>query len=213
MTDSKDLLCALHWRYATKAFDPEKILTSEQIDRVVEAFNLTATSYGLQPVKLFVVSDKQLQEKLTAASWGQNQVRTASHVLIFCIKTEITPKYIHDYFEREIEIRRTDPSILEPYRKRLINLFDQLDDQQIKNWATNQAYLTFGNLLTFCAYEGIDACPMEGFNKEEIDDILELRDKNLETVLLLPIGVRSQEDFFSTLQKVRKPLEKSIEYL
>src|SRR5690625_6029466 len=90
----KDLLKALSWRYATKTFDPEITLSKEQIDRIVEAFNLTATSFGLQPVKLFVVKDKGLKEQLTEASWGQNQVRTASHVLVFCIKTEITPEYI-----------------------------------------------------------------------------------------------------------------------
>ncbi|HLS12854.1 MAG TPA: NAD(P)H-dependent oxidoreductase [Flavobacteriaceae bacterium] len=209
----KDLLKALSWRYATKTFDPEITLSKEQIDRIVEAFNLTATSFGLQPVKLFVVKDKGLKEQLTEASWGQNQVRTASHVLVFCIKTEITPEYIHDYFNREEKIRSTDPSILKPYRKRLIEMFEAYDKDKVKSWATNQAYLTMGNVLTFCASEGIDSSPMEGFDAERVDTILELQKRNLASVLLLPIGKRSDQDFFASLEKVRKPIDKSVEHL
>lgn len=210
---SEDLLKALSWRYATKSFNPEVSISKAQIDRIVEAFNLTATSFGLQPVKLFVVKDKTIKEQLTQASWGQNQVRTASHVLVFCIKTEITPEYIHDYFNREEKIRSTHPSILKPYRKRLIEMFDAYDATQIKSWATNQAYLTMGNILTFCAAEGIDSSPMEGFDTKRVDTILELKKRNLAAVLMLPIGMRSKEDFFASLEKVRKPIDKSVEHL
>lgn len=210
---NKDLLSALSWRYATKSFDPEITISKEQIDRIVEAFNLTATSFGLQPVKLFVIKDKGLKEQLTQASWGQNQVRTASHVLVFCIKTEITPEYIHRYFNREEEIRSTDPSILKPYRERLIEMFSEYDAEKIRSWATNQAYLTMGNMLTFCASEGIDSSPMEGFDPARVDAILELEKRNLASVLLLPIGIRSEDDFFASLEKVRKPIENAVEHL
>lgn len=210
---NKDLLQALQWRYATKAFDTDKSISKEAINRLVEAFNLTATSYGLQPVKLFVVEDKAMKEQLTDASWGQNQVRTASHILVFCIKKEITPEYIHAYFDMEIEVRQTDPHILEPYRKSVIQTFSKNDTKDTKQWATNQAYLTLGNLLTFCAHEGIDTCPMEGFNKVKVDEVLDLEKHHLESVLLLPIGYRSKEDFFSSLEKVRKPIEQSVEFL
>lgn len=209
----KDLLNALSWRYATKTFDPEIIISKKQIDRIVEAFNLTATSFGLQPVKLFVVKDKDLKEELTQASWGQNQVRTASHVLVFCVKTEITPEYIHGYFNREEEVRSTDPSILKPYRERLIEMFSEFDTDKIRSWATNQAYLTMGNILTFCAAEGIDSSPMEGFDPERVDSVLELKKQNLTSVLLLPIGIRSKNDFFASLEKVRKPIENAVEHL
>lgn len=209
----KDLLEALSWRYATKSFNPEITISKSQIDRIVEAFNLTATSFGLQPVKLFVVKDKGLKEQLTEASWGQNQVRTASHVLVFCIKTEITPEYIHDYFNREEKIRSTDPSILKPYRQRLIDRFEEYDSEKIKHWATNQAYLTMGNVLTFCAAEGIDSSPMEGFDSARVDAILKLKKLNLASVLMLPIGMRSEEDFFASLEKVRKPIDKSVKHL
>lgn len=207
------MLKVLQWRYATKAFDTNRLISQIDINRVVEAFNLTATSYGLQPVKLFVVESKTLKEELTAASWGQNQVRTASHVLVFCIKKEITPDYIHAYFDMEIEVRKTEPHILEPYRERVIEMFSAYNADEIKSWATNQAYLTLGNLLTFCAHEGIDTCPMEGFDSARVDEILDLKQRNLESVLLLPVGYRSKEDFFSSLKKVRKPINKSVTFL
>lgn len=207
---NKDLLKSLAWRYATKKFDTDKIVSKETIDRMVAAFNLTATSFGLQPVSLLVVETKDLQEKLTEASWGQNQVRTASHVLVFCIQNKITPEYIHAYFDMEIEIRQTEPHILAPYRERTIKMFCELDKEEVKTWATNQAYLTIGNMLTFCAYEGIDTCPMEGFDKVLVDQALSLEERNLKSVLLLPIGYRAEDDFFSSLEKVRKPIEESV---
>ena len=79
--------------------------------------------------------------------------------------------------------------------------------------ATNQAYLTLGNILTFCASEGIDSSPMEGFDPARVDAILELEKRNLASVLLLPIGIRSADDFFASLEKVRKPIENAVEHL
>lgn len=202
----KDLLDALAWRYATKAFEDRKI-DEDTITRIVEAFNLTATSFNLQPVKLYVIGDKALQEQLTEASYGQKQVKTASHILVFCVKKHVSPDYIHNYFDREEEIRNTDPKILEPYRENLIKMFSSFDEERVRFWASNQAYLSMGNLLTFLAHEGVDSCPMEGFDRTKVDEILALDKEGLGSVLLLPIGYRDEEDFFASLEKVRQPVE------
>ena len=52
----------LKWRYAVKKFDHHKILSDNQINILKQAFNLTATSYGLQPIKLVVVKNKDIQK-------------------------------------------------------------------------------------------------------------------------------------------------------
>ncbi|MCM5663618.1 NAD(P)H-dependent oxidoreductase [Galbibacter mesophilus] len=201
---------ALEWRYAVKKFDNEKLLADSKVNTLKKAFNLTATSYGLQPVTLLIVSDKRIQKKLTASSWNQKQVENASHVLILCIQDEINETYIKRYFERVKHVRNTPDEVLEPFQDFLIKDFKKKTVEEIKNWAKNQAYLALGNLLTVCAIEGIDACPMEGFSPDEYDEILQLKEKNLSSVLVLPVGYRAEDDMFANFKKVRKPLKDSV---
>ena len=208
-----DILERLRWRYATKKFDNDAFISEEQMDRIKEGFNLTATSYGLQPLKLLVIKDKQLQAELVQFSMGQEQVAQASHVLVFCIDTKIDSEYIGKHFDRVQEIRNTPEEILKPFEENLIESFSLKTDEALQNWATKQAYLAMGNLLTILAYEGIDACPMEGFNPDDYDRVLDLQSKNLKSVLVMPIGFRAEDDMFSSFKKVRKRMEDVVIHL
>lgn len=204
------ILDDLSWRYATKKFDNTKKLSDEQLNLLKEGFNLTASSYGLQPVSLVVIENQDLKEKLVAHSMEQEQVANASHLLVFCVQTKIDSVYINDYFKRVQEIRNTPDQVLAPFKDFLLNDFKNKDASEIKLWATKQAYLAMGNLLTICAVEKIDACPMEGFIPEEYDKMLGLKEKGLQSVLIMPVGYRAQDDPFTSFKKVRKPLAKAI---
>lgn len=201
---------ALKWRYATKKFDPNRLLSEEQIEKLKQAFNLTATSYGLQPLKLVVIHNKMLQEELRAHSFNQPQVSTASHVLILCIEKEVGKQFIENYFQHVRDIRNTPEDILKPHRNFLVEDFERKPIDDIRTWATHQAYLVLGSLLTVCAVEGIDSCPMEGFLPEKYDELLELDKLNLQSVLALPVGFRASEDFFADFKKVRRPIEETV---
>ena len=207
-----DILKQLNWRYATKSFDSEKIIPENDISTIVNAFNLTATSYGLQPIKLMVISDKLVQEDLVEHSMYQKQIGQASHVLVFCVDTKINDQTIIDYFELVKKVRHTPDDILNPFKKFLIEDFKAKSEKEIFEWASKQAYLAMGNLLTVCAMLNIDACPMEGFVPEQYDELLNLKKLNLKSVLVMPIGYRAKDDLMSSLQKVRKPLEDVIIY-
>ncbi|OIQ24053.1 NAD(P)H-dependent oxidoreductase [Lacinutrix sp. MedPE-SW] len=205
-----NVIDALKWRYATKEFDPSKKVSNKTLETILEAFNLTATSYGLQPIKLLVIEDKTKQKELVAFSMNQVQVAQASHVLVFCIDTLIDKKYIESYFNLVKKIRNTPDAILDPFKHFLIEDFEKKEKQEILNWAVKQAYLAMGNLLTVCALEGVDACPMEGFTNKDYDKILNLSSKNLSSVLVMPIGYRAENDYMSKLKKVRKELKDSV---
>lgn len=201
---------ALKWRYATKKFNNEKFLPPEKIDVLKYAFNLTATSYGLQPIKLIIIQDKELQKKLEKFSFNQQQVSTASHVLIICIEKRVDRAFIEQYFKRVHAVRSTPDDILKPFKNFLIGDFEKKHVDEIASWATNQAYLALGTLMTVCATEAIDACPMEGFEPEKYDELLKLNEMNLESVLVLPVGYRAEDDQFSEFEKVRRPLSDVI---
>jgi len=201
---------ALQWRYATKKFDNAKILPQEKIEVLKNAFNLTATSYGLQPIKLVVIHNKEMQQKLVNFSMNQKQIGTASHVLLLCIERKIDKKFIENYFNQVHKIRATPEEILNPYKNFLINDFENKQVDEIHAWATNQAFLALGTLMTVCAIEGIDSCPMEGFEPEKYDECLGLEEMNLKSVLVMPIGYRAADDMFSEFKKVRRPLSDVI---
>ena len=206
----KKALDSLYWRYAVKKFDTERTLAAEKVEALKEAFNLTATSYGLQPIRLVVIHDRELQEQLVSHSYGQRQVADASHVLVICIETKIDRGYIEGYFDKVRKVRGTAEEILEPYRKALIKDFRKKTPAEIRTWATHQAYLALGNLLTVCAVEQIDSCPMEGFMPEAYDRALGLTERGLQSVLVLPVGYRSGADPFSDFKKVRRDLRDSV---
>lgn len=205
-----NIIESLKWRYATKSFDKEKIVPNDKLTILKEAFNLTATSYGLQPVKMVVLENKEIQKELVKHSYNQEQVAQASHVLILCIKNTIDEVYIRAYFEQVKRVRGTADDILDPFRSYLIDSFSEKPEEEIKHWATKQAYIALGNLLTICALEKIDACPMEGFVPEEYDELLQLKEKGLTSVLVLPIGYRAADDMFAGFTKVRRAIEDSI---
>lgn len=199
-------LDALNWRYATKKFDNSRILPESKIEILKRAFNLTATSYGLQPIKLAIVHNKEIQSRLVEHTMGQKQVATASHVLILCIERKVDKSFIENYFAHVHKIRSTPAEILNPFKNFLIGDFEKKPLEEINEWAVNQAYLAMGTLLTVCATEEIDACPMEGFEPERYDELLGLEGKNLKSVLVLPVGYRAADDMFQDFKKVRKPL-------
>jgi nitroreductase / dihydropteridine reductase len=201
---------ALNWRYATKKFDDSRMLSEEKLEVLKHAFNLTATSYGLQPLKMLVISNKEKQKQLKEFSMNQEQVESASHVLVICIEKEVDEQFIKTYFKRVKHIRETPDEILNPFQEYLVNDFSSKANEEIEAWARNQAYLTLGTLMTVCATEEIDACPMEGFEPEKYDEYLGLDKMNLQSVLVLPVGYRSKDDMFSTFKKVRRPLKEVI---
>jgi len=201
-----NIIESLNWRYATKKFDSNGKLTENQINTLKNAFNLTASSYGLQPIKLIVISSQEIKNSLLESSMNQQQIVQCSHLLVICIESCINEAYIESYFKRVIDIRKTDPIVLESFKESIIDEFNDMSNTSIINWSKNQAYLALGNLMTVCSVEGIDSCPMEGFLPEKYDEILDLKSKNLKSVLVMPVGYRSVNDQFSSFKKVRKDI-------
>lgn len=205
-----NILNSLEWRYATKKFDPSKKLSKEQVETLKKAFNLTPTSFGLQPIKMIVIENKELQEKFIEHSYNQRQVADASHLLVICIENDTTTDDVNAYFDLEKEIRGTSEEVIAPFRDELVEMYKNKSIEEKNTSAIYQCYIVLGNLMTVCAVEKIDACPMEGFVPEKIDELLNLKELNLKSVLMLPVGYKADDDIMSKMQKVRKPLSETI---
>lgn len=200
----------LEWRYATKKFDNTKRLSDSQIDTLKSAFNLTATSYGLQPLKMLIISNHELKEKLLPHAYNQPQITTCSHLLVICIKTDVDGTYVDKKFDHEKKVRKIEESAIAGFRSFLKNFIENKEPSDLELAAKHQSYIALGNLMTVCALEKVDSCPMEGFVSEKFDEVLELKSKNLKSALLLPVGFRATDDMMSQMKKVRLPLSESI---
>lgn len=205
---------ALAWRYAVKKFDTSKKLSNNQLNCLTEALCLTPTSMGLQLMQFFVISNPEMKQALLPLSYNQRQVVDCSHVVVFCRIEEVKDEHIVSYLHQTATIRDLDKtsSELAGFESMLRGALKMSVTQQIK-WMENQVYLALGNFLTACAVEAIDACPMEGFMPDKVNELLHLREKGLNCVVLCPVGFRSEEDKYAFYPKVRRSKRDLIHYL
>ena len=201
------LLDKLNWRYATKKFDETKKVSQEQLNTLLTAIQLSPSSAGLQAYRVIVVSDPKVKEQLREAAYGQQQLTTSSHVLVFAAETGLDSEYVKTYIDRIAEIRGVDRANLEVFESNINNNVSTMDDETKTTWNKKQSYIALGVLVSAAADLGIDACGMEGFDAAKFDEILGLKEKGLTTAVIAPIGFRAEDDHFSKAAKVRRPLE------
>ncbi|MFC4263839.1 nitroreductase family protein [Ferruginibacter yonginensis] len=202
----------LKWRYATKRMNGS-VVSDADLATILEAINLTATSYGLQPFSVLVVTNSDIKTKLQAAAYGQPQLVESSHVLVFAIPEKLTAADVTTFIEHVAAVRSIPVEALDGYKQMIVGTVESLTAEQQQTWAAKQAYIALGTALTAAAELKVDACPMEGFSKEQFDEILGLKAKGLTSAVILPLGYRSEEDATSQYIKVRKPIDTLVHYV
>jgi len=211
VVSQEQLLQQLSWRYATKQFDSTRQIPADVWQTLEESLVLTPSSFGLQPWKFFVLTDRDLRQKLVEYSWGQKQVVDASHLVIMAIKKEFQAADVDHYIERIAEVRQVPLESLDGFSKTIKGFLDGPIDLNV--WASNQVYIALGQLMLSAALLGIDTCPMEGFDRAKYDEVLGLGEQGYTAVVLCPAGYRAEEDKYATLPKVRFPQAEMIQYL
>ncbi len=202
----------LNWRYATKAMNGETI-SDPIIDIILEAINLAPTSSGLQPFEILVIKNRELKEKIKPIANNQSVITDCSHLLVFACWDDYTEERINNAFEVSHGIRGFNEQ-WDNYRKFLIKSYVGRPQQENYEHAARQAYIAFAFAIAAAATEKVDATPIEGFNPEQLDNLLELNKQGLRSVLLLPLGYRDlDKDWLLNLKKVRKPKKDFIKEL
>ncbi len=202
-----ELLDKLKWRYAAKAMNGEKV-SQDKIDNIIEAARLAPTSSGLQPFEIIVITNQKIKEKIRPIAWDQSVITDCSHLLVFAAWDTYTADRINYMFDLTNEIRGFKNEGWENYRQMLLSIYPQQDEEVNYNHAAKQAYIAFSQAITAAAYESVDATPLEGFDADKLDEILDLRAKGLRSAVMLPIGYREVDsDWLVNLKKVRKSTE------
>ncbi|MEO2128610.1 MAG: NAD(P)H-dependent oxidoreductase [Christiangramia sp.] len=199
-----EYLESLQWRYATKKFDSSKKLSEDDLNELLESIRLSASSYGLQPYEVLVITDEDIREKLKAAAWNQSQVAEASHLIVFANYAKITEDHLDAYMENIAETRNVSRGDLQGLEDMIKSTTLSRPQEDLQVWGSKQTYIALGNLLSAAANMRIDTCPMEGFDNAKFDEILNLKEKNLQSSVIIPVGYRSEDDSYKDLEKVRK---------
>jgi nitroreductase len=201
----------LYWRYATKKYDASKKVSTEAIAIIKEALRLVPTSYGLQPIKFLIIENPVIRKELLHYSYNQLSIVEASHLIVIASLNDIPTQEIDDYIENTATTRSIPIQQLSNYADFLKRTINNLTPTEKTTWAQKQAYIALGVLLDICAQLKIDTTPMEGFDVEGYDKVLNLSEKGLSSTLVIPIGFRHDEDATQHWKKVRKTKEELFE--
>ena len=198
------LIQQLNWRYATKQFDPNRKISAQDWATLEEAARLSPSSGGLQPWLFVVVTDPAIRAKLQPASYGQAQIADASHLLVLASKDNFSEADVDAHIAHVAEVQGVSVEALAPLRGMLVGGIVQSLDTNARNaWARNQTYIALGNVLTSAALLGIDACPMEGFDRAQYDEILGLKSQGYATAVIATFGYRTSTDKYANAPKAR----------
>ena len=204
------LLEDLRWRYATKKMNGQRV-PKDKLNYILEAARLAPSAFGLQPYQVFVITDKNLLEKIRVFSNNQSQVTDCSHLLVFAAWDSYSYERMGDVFLRAVKERGLADNAMEAYQKGLWNLYEPLGQKWQSEHSAKQAYIALGLAVAAAAEQKVDASPMEGFDKTKMDEILGLEKRGFKSVVMLALGYRDKEkDWLIKLKKVRTPKEKFI---
>lgn len=206
-----DLIERLNWRYAAKKLDPARKVPEEKVSRILEAARLAPTSSGLQPYEILVVTNSALRERIKPVAWNQGQVTDCSHLLVFAAWDDYTPERINSMFDLTNTVRGIKNEGWENYRQTLLAGYPPRGSEVNHEHAARQAYIGMMAAIMAAAFEEVDCTPMEGFDPSAVDEILDLRQRGLRSVLMLPLGYReADKDWLVNLKKVRRPMEQFV---
>lgn len=198
---------ALNWRYATKKMNGN-VVPDQQVNQILEAIQLAPTSMGVQPFTVFVITDPKIKEQIKSVAYNQTQITDSSHLLVFAAWDQLTDEHIDAYIQQIADERNLDLTELAPLRNNIETISDK-SQEELFTWSARQAYIAFGFGIAAAAIEQVDATPMEGFNNEALDELLDLREKGMRSTTILPLGFRDEEnDWLAPMKKVRRPKEK-----
>ncbi|AZA60553.1 NAD(P)H-dependent oxidoreductase [Chryseobacterium indoltheticum] len=201
----------LNWRHAVKAYDPEKKVSQEDLNKILEAARLAPTSSGLQPFRIIVVENQELKNKMVKGALNPEVMRDSSHVLVFAAWDSYSNEKIDKVYDYTTDERDLPRGRFGSYTDKIKELYGAQTPEQHFAHTARQTYIALGLAMAQAAELKVDSTPAEGFSNEVVDEILGLKELGLKSVSLLYIGYRDQDnDWMASMKKVRIPMAEFI---
>lgn len=207
------LLDDLKWRYATKKMNGA-VVPQDKVDYILEAARLAPSSSGIQPFKVMVITDKELLEKIREIANQQSQIVDCSHLLVWAAWDHYSNERIKAVFDAMMQHRGLPLETMDPYRETVMALYEQKGRDWQAHHASKQSYISFAMAIAAAAEQGVDATPMEGFDNEKLDELLQLKGTGFQSTVILPLGYRDADnDWLFPMKKFRTPAENFVEHV
>jgi nitroreductase/dihydropteridine reductase len=205
-------------RYTTKAFDPTRKLSPEQVGHIESVLRMSPSSTNAQPWHFVIASTEAGKGRIADTmagghAYNEPKVRNASHVVVLCARQSVSDAHLLALLEQEqADGRFANPEAREGQARGRAFFVNQhrFERRDVQHWADKQTYLALGFLLLGAATLGVDACPIEGFDAAAVDAALGLREQGLSSAVIVALGFRSENDFNAKLPKSRLPFEQVI---
>ena len=204
------IIDTLNWRYATKGFDTSKELPAAALEYILEAGRMSASSYGLQPFNIVVVTDEAKKQELMGHAYGQAHVGTNSALIILAARTDVDAAMVADYTTRIESTRGLPAGAVDGYKNMMIGDLTNRTPEARTTWAQKQCYIALGPMMIAAAEKMVDGCPMEGFDTEAFNEALGLGALNLTATVIFPVGYRAASDDTQHYVKVRRSADEMI---
>ena len=200
----------LNWRYATKGFDTTKELPAADLEYILEAGRMSASSYGLQPFKIVVVTDEAKKQELMGHAYGQAHVGANSALIILAARTDVDAAMVADYIARIEATRGLPAGAVDGYKDMMTGDLTNRTPEARTTWAQKQCYIALGSMMLAAAEKMVDGCPMEGFSSDAFNEALGLSAHNLTATVIFPVGFRAASDDTQHYAKVRRSADDMI---
>ena len=201
---------AMNFRHACKMFDTTKKISNEEMHFILEAGRKSPSSFGMEGWKFLVITNDLLKEKLRPLCWDQVQITSCSHLVIILAaidSVKVESGEVKKRFTRRDMPQESLDFYMDIYAKHLEKTLSS--NENIYHWTSKQSYIALGNMMTAAAHLGIDSCPIEGFEKEKVEEVLELDTHNYQLSVVLPFGYRLNEQ----PKQLRLPFDEVVEFI
>ncbi len=201
---------AMDFRHACKVFDESKKISDEEMRFIAEMGRKSPSSFGMEPWKFLVITNEELKKKLRPFCWDQVQITSCSHLVVILAAIEaVKPEsgeVLKKFSRREMPKEQLD-FYMQLYTNHLQDTLSS--DEKIYAWTSKQTYIALANMMTGAAYLHIDSCPIEGFEKSKVEEVLNIDTKQYQLSVIVPFGYRLHE----RSQQLRSPYEEVVEYI
>ena len=207
---NNDFQKAMDFRHACKAFDESKTISDEQMHFILEAGRKSPSSFGMEGWKFLVITNDDLKAKLRPFCWDQVQITSCSHLVIILAaidNVKVESGEVKKRFTRREMPQESLDFYMDIYAKHLDKTLST--DENVYHWTSKQSYIALANMMTAAAYIGVDSCPIEGFEKEKLEEILSLDTSKWQVSVVVPFGYRINEQS----SQLRLPFEEVVEFI
>ena len=211
-----ELLETYYFRHAAKEFDPNKKISEEDFQFILETGRLSPSSGGNEPWKFLVVQSPEFREELAPLAYGAvKQLPTSSHFVLILARKDLT--YDNPYLiKQQTEVLGMPVDLFNTMRAGYDQFYSDLHldtDRALLDWASKSTYIALGNMMTAAAHIGIDSCPIEGFRLDAVNDLLQkkglLGDDEFSLSVMVAFGYRVREG----RPKRRSPIEELAQFV